>query len=205
MPLGERICRIDPIGKAHCNRKTANDFLEVLPRSMEYHSHDVWLANCYFASHRLTISTICPLPASSAKVREQRRETTGVPQAAEKEGHELMLYSLALTVDEAREFISQNKWTFAKTMPWAPHEYIVRAKVDNDKFVGFVELIREQGERRKWGRYRNVYFDIDEWSFWTMGAAIRYTIIINRGRIGETYEQDPPPKKPAKPKKPAMP
>ena len=29
---------IDPIGEARCNWKTANDFLEVLPRSTEYHS-----------------------------------------------------------------------------------------------------------------------------------------------------------------------
>jgi hypothetical protein len=44
-------------------------------------------------------------------------------------------------------------------MPWAPHEYIVRRNVDNDKFVAFVKLIREQGERRKWGRYRNTCLD----------------------------------------------
>jgi hypothetical protein len=62
----------------------------------------------------------------------------------------------ALTVDAARAFIGQCEWTFAKTMPWAPHEYIVRRNVDNDKFVGFVKLIREQGARRKWGRYRNL-------------------------------------------------
>jgi hypothetical protein len=29
---------IDPIGEARCNRKRANDFLEVLQRSTEYHS-----------------------------------------------------------------------------------------------------------------------------------------------------------------------
>jgi hypothetical protein len=48
-----------------------------------------------------------------------------------------------LTVDEAREFINQYDWTFAKTMPWCPHRYVVRRNVDNDKFVGFVKLIRE--------------------------------------------------------------
>jgi hypothetical protein len=105
-----------------------------------------------------------------------------------------------LTIEEAREFIGQVQWTFAKTMPWAPHEYIVRRNVENDKFVGLVKLIREQGERRKWGLYRNTYLDIDEWSYWTMGAPIPVTIIINRARTGEPMGEPPPPKKPKKPK-----
>lgn len=31
-------------------------------------------------------------------------------------------------IDKIREFIARCQWTFAKTMPWAPHEYIVRGK-----------------------------------------------------------------------------
>jgi transcriptional regulator with XRE-family HTH domain len=107
----------------------------------------------------------------------------------------------ALTIDEAREFISQCEWTFAKTMPHAPHEYIVRRKVENDKFVGLVKLIRREGERRTWGRYRNTYLAIDEWSYWTMGAPIPITIIINRARTGEPMGE-PPPAKPKKLKEP---
>lgn len=30
--------------------------------------------------------------------------------------------------DKLREMIARCQWTFAKTMPWAPHEYIVRGK-----------------------------------------------------------------------------
>jgi len=72
-----------------------------------------------------------------------------------------------LTVDEAREFINQHEWTFAKTMPWCPHWYVVRRNVDNDKFVGFVKLIRAEGEIRPWSRYRHTYLDIDGYQYWT--------------------------------------
>jgi hypothetical protein len=103
----------------------------------------------------------------------------------------------ALSIDEARAFIESCTWTFAKTMPWAPHEYLVRRNVDNDKFVGLVKLIREKGERRKWGRYRSVYFDLDGWSYWTMGAPVAITIIVNRAKIGST-QGDPPAKAPGR-------
>lgn len=33
-----------------------------------------------------------------------------------------------LDYTKLREMISRCQWTFAKTMPWAPHEYIVRGK-----------------------------------------------------------------------------
>jgi hypothetical protein len=84
-----------------------------------------------------------------------------------------------------REFINQYEWTFAKTMPWCPHWYVVRRNVDNDKFVGFVKLIRAEGEIRPWGRYRHTYLDIDGYQYWTMGAPIANTIIINRSKLGE--------------------
>jgi hypothetical protein len=39
---------------------------------------------------------------------------------------------------ELREFIDSVRWTFAKTMPEWPHEYIVRERVDQNSFVQFV-------------------------------------------------------------------
>jgi hypothetical protein len=106
----------------------------------------------------------------------------------------------ALTVDAARAFIGQCECTFAKTMPWAPHEYIVRRNVDNDKFVGFVKLIREQGERRKWGRYRNTYLDSRRMELLDDGRADSDHDHHQPARTGEPHG-DPPPKKPKKPKK----
>ena len=90
-----------------------------------------------------------------------------------------------LSLDEAREFIQANEWTFAKTMPHLPHWYMVRRNVNNDKFVGFVKLIRTEGDSRRWGCYRHTYLDIDGYQYWTMGAPINVTIIINRSKLGD--------------------
>jgi len=41
-----------------------------------------------------------------------------------------------------KDFINDCQWTYAKTMPEWPHEYIVRSKVDQDCFVEMVKHIR---------------------------------------------------------------
>ena len=42
-----------------------------------------------------------------------------------------------------RDFVDTAEWTFAKTMPEWPHEYIVRERVDKDHFVQMVRHIRQ--------------------------------------------------------------
>ena len=42
-------------------------------------------------------------------------------------------------------FIEEQQWTFAKTMPEWPHEYIVRECVDGQLFVELVRHIRNHG------------------------------------------------------------
>jgi hypothetical protein len=50
-----------------------------------------------------------------------------------------------LDYNKLREMVSRCQWTFAKTMPWAPHEYIVRGKcpLTEEEFVYFVNMQRE--------------------------------------------------------------
>lgn len=88
--------------------------------------------------------------------------------------------------DDFRRFIEERQWTFAKTMPQWPHEYTVRKFQDpNDEQAQFkeaVEFIRAHGARRTFeptGR-SSVYLDVDGRQYWTMGAPIEETIIINR-------------------------
>lgn len=93
----------------------------------------------------------------------------------------------ALTIEEARIFISECTWVYAKTMPWCEHWYITRMRVDNDRFVGLTKLIREAGEKRKWASYRAIYLDLDDgFSYWTQGAPIASTFILNRARSDST-------------------
>jgi len=76
--------------------------------------------------------------------------------------------------------ISQ-QWIFAKTMPENPHEYALRKNWQHDiSFEAVVKYIRLHGYEALYrGRsYRQI--DINEHFYWTMGAPIRDTILINR-------------------------
>ena len=82
-------------------------------------------------------------------------------------------------------FIAERRWQFAKTYAeTAPHEYTIRDwmsdKVSQDQFYQFVQLVRQHGVTEKfWGK-PNTYFYIGDWKYWTMGAPIDETIVINR-------------------------
>ena len=89
-----------------------------------------------------------------------------------------------LNYDRIREMIARCTWKFAKTMPFAPHEYIVRDKcpLTEEEFVYFVEMQRRFGAKERWGKYNNPYLYIDDYKYWTMGAPIEETTVINRAK-----------------------
>lgn len=87
------------------------------------------------------------------------------------------------------QFINEVSWVFAKTYAktW-PHEYIVRDKVDVDLFVKLVNHIRKHGYEGKFYSKDITYFNESGMVYWTMGAPIEETIIINRCREEQSYE-----------------
>ena len=89
-----------------------------------------------------------------------------------------------------QEFIASCTWTFAKTYAdtW-PHEYIVREKVDESSFVDLVTHIRAHGYEGSFYKIRITYFDDNGLVYWTMGAPIEKTTIVNRCRKESTYEE----------------
>ena len=87
-----------------------------------------------------------------------------------------------MTLKEFSEFVSHADWTFAKTMPHIPHEYTLKKNSPREVFDAAVVFIREQGEVRPWGKYVHTYLDHDGWTYWTMGAPVPATILINRER-----------------------
>ena len=95
-------------------------------------------------------------------------------------------------VEGARRYVGQVRWRFAATMPQWPHEYTVREWEPSreDDFEWFARLIRERGEVRPWPRgarvpkYHHTYFELDGWQYWTMGAPVHETTVINRAVIG---------------------
>jgi hypothetical protein len=100
---------------------------------------------------------------------------------------------MAFTSDDARAYIAEVRWQFAKTMPQWPHEYTVRAwRPDLEReFVDFVLLIRRGGVVKPWPRdassprYRLTYLELDGWEHWTMGAPVPETTVINRALLSQ--------------------
>ena len=86
------------------------------------------------------------------------------------------------------EFIHMATWTYARTMPEWPHVYIVKKNVDAGLFVEVVRHIREHGYQGSFYQEQITYYDQDGLVYWTMGATIEETTIINRCREEGTYE-----------------
>ena len=91
--------------------------------------------------------------------------------------------------DDVRAFVDRESWTFAKTMPEWPHEYLVRERVDKGLFVRLVEHIRAHGYEGHFYQKTIVYYEEAGLVYWTMGAPLPETTIINRCRKEDTYEQ----------------
>lgn len=87
-----------------------------------------------------------------------------------------------------QQFIDTTQWTFAKTMPEWPHEYIVRSGANDECFEQLVCHIRKHGYEGKFYQKTITYYDNRGMVYWTMGAPINETIIINRCKKEDTYE-----------------
>jgi hypothetical protein len=87
-----------------------------------------------------------------------------------------------------KDFIQAEAWTFAKTMPEWPHEYIVKGRVNPDLFEAAVRHIREYGFEGRFYEKVITYFAEDGILYWTMGDPLEKTIIINRCKEEDSYE-----------------
>jgi len=86
-------------------------------------------------------------------------------------------------------FIEEQQWTFAKTMPEWPHEYIVRGRVDEELFERLVVHIRTSGDVGHFYEKPLIYYEEAGQVYWTMGAPLADTTIVNRCRAEDTYER----------------
>ncbi len=81
----------------------------------------------------------------------------------------------------ARSLLAHN-WVFAKTMPENPHEYTLRRAWDSEEFDRAVLAIRAHGYRAKFKGRSYTQLDVNDHYYWTMGAPLPATILINRKR-----------------------
>ena len=84
-----------------------------------------------------------------------------------------------------RVFVEARRWQWAKTYAaTAPHWYTVRkwrpAHVDQEQFEQAVTTIREYGYDRRFYSKHYRSLTVDGFRYWTMGAPLDETIIINR-------------------------
>lgn len=79
---------------------------------------------------------------------------------------------------------SDKRWIFAKTMPDNPHEYTLRKEWrDDDNFAESVQLIRDHGYVVRFKGRKYIQFNVLGHFYWSMGAPIPATILINRACI----------------------
>ncbi len=92
---------------------------------------------------------------------------------------------MGVSLKEIKEYIGIVRWQYAKTMPEHPHEYTVKEwdleKID--MFNKFVMFIRKEGYDEYFSRRKMRYYDIGGYKYWTMGAPVEKTILINRAKI----------------------
>ncbi len=94
-------------------------------------------------------------------------------------------YMNLFDIERIKEYINRCEWTFAKSMPQWPHEYIVKKKcpLSDAEFIDFVYTQRVLGEYEVWGNYYQPYLHIDGYKYWTMGCEIEdTTTVINRAK-----------------------
>lgn len=99
----------------------------------------------------------------------------------------MLQHAASLSDQQITQFIEGQRWVFAKTMPDAPHSYVVKARCsDPHLFEAFVLHIRRHGYAHFFYGRQYTYFDWvtseGEHQYWTMGAPIEQTIILNRAR-----------------------
>jgi hypothetical protein len=80
-----------------------------------------------------------------------------------------------------RNLLLVQQWIFAKTMPDNPHWYTLRNRWERDEdFAWTVETIRRYGYEEIYEGHSYTVLDIDDMKYWTMGAPVAETILINR-------------------------
>jgi hypothetical protein len=84
--------------------------------------------------------------------------------------------------------VDEEQWTYAKTMPEWPHEYLVRGRVDGARFETLVTHIRSHGYEGHFYSKSITYCEESGFLYWTMGAPLAETTIINRCKKEDSFE-----------------
>lgn len=82
-------------------------------------------------------------------------------------------------------------YKFAKSMADMPHSYSLKDNwLNKENFFLCVELIRTHGYQEEFLGKTYTYFDVGDYKYWTMGAPVKETILINRAEIDRYKSKD---------------
>jgi len=90
-----------------------------------------------------------------------------------------------MTLEQLGDWLAAAAWRFAKTMPEIPHEYTLRKWNNGGEFEAAVRTIRAHGYQRTFRGRTYTYVNVGEHRFWTMGAPVWETTVINRAKLEE--------------------
>jgi hypothetical protein len=94
-------------------------------------------------------------------------------------------------LDLLGEAFLSKRWIFAKTMPQNPHWYTLRREWNDDIFFDrAVKAIRKIGRNEFWHGRKFTTANVNGMKYWTMGAPIPATILINRKYISPFSSYD---------------
>ena len=110
-----------------------------------------------------------------------------LPEVSE-EAQRLASPEWPLTQEELERWIESARWQFARTMPKNPHEYTLKKWHDPESFERVVHHIRENGYPNKYGSWWYTQLDVGGHFYWTQGADLCCTILINRKPLQRTHE-----------------
>ena len=90
--------------------------------------------------------------------------------------------------DDLRHFVGVEQWKFASMLPDWPHEYLVRERVDRRLFERVVKHIHSYGYEGRFYEREIRYYEEAGLVYWTIGAPVEQTVIINRCRKEDSLE-----------------
>jgi len=89
------------------------------------------------------------------------------------------------------EVLLSRRWIYAKTMPQNPHWYTLRREWNDDAlFDKTVQAMRKIGYKKLWHGKPFTMTNVNGMTYWTMGAPISATILINRKYISSISSYD---------------
>jgi hypothetical protein len=88
-----------------------------------------------------------------------------------------------------REYIGRVRWRAART--GAPHAYTIRSwQADEASFERAVVLIRRHGYDADFEGRTYTYLDLDGYAYWSMGAPLDETVVLNRHVVEQSSSED---------------